>query len=259
MPMHGMGGLMGGQMGGGQMGGQMGGGQNFGGAHPNAKTRLCTHWAESGSCGTGDRCGFAHGDADLRQPGSYGRVFKDPAMQAQAQAQVPGMMMPGMAMGGSGMAQPTGIRVQNDALLKTKLCSTFMQTGTCNYQDKCRFAHEEADLHRPGEAAMSRTDPSQEQQYPAQEPFSGEVAADPLVGPAMPPSTAPPQQPLSAVAELETQPAMTPIVPPVGGVDDTPLEFGASNGVKRSAEDAEVLEDSKRAKIEEPAVEAPST
>merc|ERR1712166_298934 len=219
------------------------GGQN-GNAHPNSKTRLCTHFAESGSCGSGDRCGFAHGDGDLRQPGTYGRMYANPALQPQAQSSPM-------------MGQTQAPRVQNDALLKTKLCSTFMQTGTCNYQHKCRFAHGEADLHRPGEAALTLQEPTQQQPVGAE--LAGQVSADPLVGPAMPPSTAPPEQPFSAAPEQETQPAMTPIVPPVGGVDDTPLDFGAaSNGVKRTAQDLEEEEDSKRAKMEDGAAAVPA-
>ena len=37
--------------------------------HPRWKTELCTHWLMHGSCSYGkERCNFAHGEDDLRQP-----------------------------------------------------------------------------------------------------------------------------------------------------------------------------------------------
>eukprot|EP00658_Telonema_sp_P-2_P080739 TRINITY_DN8100_c0_g1_i7.p1 TRINITY_DN8100_c0_g1~~TRINITY_DN8100_c0_g1_i7.p1 ORF type:complete len:399 (+),score=40.84 TRINITY_DN8100_c0_g1_i7:438-1634(+) len=92
-PPGGMGGFGGPPMGGGGYGGfggkgghDMGGKGNSGGKggdrgpHPNFKSKLCKRFTESGHCTFGERCGFAHGDHDLRQAGTYGAVFTSPGM-----------------------------------------------------------------------------------------------------------------------------------------------------------------------------------
>ncbi|KFM24953.1 Zinc finger CCCH domain-containing protein 36 [Auxenochlorella protothecoides] len=39
--------------------------KGFRGTEENSKTRLCTRWLE-GNCRFGNRCNFAHGEAELR-------------------------------------------------------------------------------------------------------------------------------------------------------------------------------------------------
>ena len=38
----------------------------------------------------------------------------------------------------------------NVHLFKTALCKTFSTTGSCQYNDRCKFAHGPQDLHQPG-------------------------------------------------------------------------------------------------------------
>jgi len=60
-----------------------------GAKHPNFKSKVCKRFSESGNCNFAERCGFAHGEADLRTPGSYGMTYQYPHLggaEAAAQA-----------------------------------------------------------------------------------------------------------------------------------------------------------------------------
>ena len=58
-------------------------------------------------------------------------------------------MQPNMQMGGYGM-QNSAKKGFNQHLYKTALCKTFTSTGSCTYNEKCKFAHGHQDLHEPG-------------------------------------------------------------------------------------------------------------
>eukprot|EP00294_Goniomonas_avonlea_P013446 CAMPEP_0114552848 /NCGR_PEP_ID=MMETSP0114-20121206/7339_1 /TAXON_ID=31324 /ORGANISM="Goniomonas sp, Strain m" /LENGTH=653 /DNA_ID=CAMNT_0001737743 /DNA_START=51 /DNA_END=2013 /DNA_ORIENTATION=- len=75
------------------------------------KTELCRYFDRSGACALGSRCGFAHGQSELREAGS-GLPDSRPA---------------------------------KEELYKTELCS-FFATGTCARGPRCGFAHGEVEL-----------------------------------------------------------------------------------------------------------------
>lgn len=83
-----------------------------GGGRPGAalfKTKLCTMFMQSGACSYGDRCSFAHGEAELQQmPQHFG------------------------GGGGGGFFQQQR---------KTRLCNRFNAPGGCPYGDACNFIH----------------------------------------------------------------------------------------------------------------------
>jgi len=80
------------------------------------KTQLCRHWERFGSCIAGLECGFAHGEAELRQGGLTERD-----------------------------------RFKTDFLRKTRMCAFYQRDGSCSLGEKCFFAHGEAELRsRPG-------------------------------------------------------------------------------------------------------------
>lgn len=91
--------------------------------NPAYRTQICTRWME-GSCQYGDRCNFAHGEEQLRQFGGTG----------------------------SGVARFTTVDVKsrsNDPAFRTKLCTRWAQ-GSCQYGDRCMFAHGEEQLRAFG-------------------------------------------------------------------------------------------------------------
>jgi hypothetical protein len=69
------------------------------------KTRLCENFSK-GTCAYGDKCNFAHGDAEL--------VKRE--------------------------------RPVSERPPKTRFCASFKETGTCSYGVRCNFAHSESEL-----------------------------------------------------------------------------------------------------------------
>lgn len=235
---HGMGGP-----GGHDGGNNPNGGAGQRGPHPNFKSKLCKRFQESGHCNFGERCGFAHGDHDLRQSGTYGQVFLNPGMSAPEGAAAPMDSMGGKGGYGGDMGGKGGYgggyggppdRGQNDGLLKTKLCVTHQRTGVCSFGDRCRFAHGEEELRAsdgPGQSNFQQQGYPQEQNSytgsgPATAPMTQNMAPTVMAAPNQEPAPA-------AVIIPAAEPAPPrPVMPPVGPSDCTPLDFG---GTKRAA------------------------
>ena len=114
---------------------QMGGGpgqsdQGNPSSDPAYRTKLCAHW-HAGKCQYGDRCIFAHGVSELRS-------FGDPDTMASSD---------GMG-GGGGEESSAGMASENPAY-RTQICTRWME-GSCQYGDRCNFAHGEDQLRQFG-------------------------------------------------------------------------------------------------------------
>eukprot|EP00658_Telonema_sp_P-2_P079570 TRINITY_DN771_c0_g1_i2.p1 TRINITY_DN771_c0_g1~~TRINITY_DN771_c0_g1_i2.p1 ORF type:complete len:451 (-),score=87.21 TRINITY_DN771_c0_g1_i2:332-1684(-) len=211
------------------------------GNHHNYKSRLCTNFSTNGSCSVNERCGFAHGEHELRVPGSYGRVFQNPHAQPPM-GQHPAAMMSHtgvavnpmfMGQGHGGYAAPMP-KKHDDRLLKTKVCKIFAAGRSCQYGDQCRFAHGEQELKAPGDVVASTV--------------LGAVAAIPSANPGPDPTTGqigvtPPP------AATTATPAEAPLVFAEGAevVAEQPATTAEEpNSLKRAAEDVEADPEAKR-------------
>lgn len=143
--------------------------------NPAFRTQICTRWAE-GSCQYGDRCNFAHGEEDLRPFGGSDRFDAeastkgDPAFRtklctrwAQGSCQYGDRCMfahgddqlrpfggTGPNTGARHAAADTSVRSEHgDPAFRTKLCTRWMQ-GSCQYGDRCNFAHGDEELRAYG-------------------------------------------------------------------------------------------------------------
>ena len=85
------------------------------------KTSLCTNFSEQGNCSYGDRCRYAHGPEDLREPGSQSQ---------QNFGGNGGGFMPQNGGNNYGQGRPQGV------------CRFFQQHNECKFGDNCRFSHE---------------------------------------------------------------------------------------------------------------------
>ena len=155
--------------------------------NPAYRTQICTRWME-GSCQYGDRCNFAHGEEQLRQFGGTGSGVtrfapvdiksrsNDPAYRtklctrwAQGACQYGDRCMFAhgeeqlRAFGGIDSSQAprrtTTAAENSDPAFRTKLCTRWLQ-GSCQYGDRCNFAHGEEQLRTygspvPGSRSMS--------------------------------------------------------------------------------------------------------
>jgi len=86
------------------------------------KTVLCKHFERDGECKFGDKCSFAHGEAELKQK----------ALPKAAQ----------------------------DPLYKTVLCKHFEQNGKCKFGRSCSFAHGKNELKRRPVATVRQPKPT---------------------------------------------------------------------------------------------------
>lgn len=115
------------------------------------KTRLCNTYTQQGHCDYGEKCKFAHGTEDLRQPpqGMGGGFNQNPGFMNQQQG-FPGNnggfmpMQGGMGGGiegvygggfGSGMGGGYGGNKQQG------VCRFFEQNGECRFGANCKFSH----------------------------------------------------------------------------------------------------------------------
>ena len=89
-PMGGFGGPMGGP---GGFGGPMGGpGMGMERKQQNdslLKTKLCVSFQRTGVCSFNERCRFAHGEHELRQPGEAAAMVQQPPMNVAPEAMAP--------------------------------------------------------------------------------------------------------------------------------------------------------------------------
>jgi hypothetical protein len=99
------------------------------------KTKLCKHFVTNGSCPFMEKCGFAHGPHELMPPG---------AAVAYGANTYPGFY-------GAPPTTPSVPDRPAGSLAKTRLCKSWMQTGTCAYPN-CTFAHGQHEL-RPRDGA----------------------------------------------------------------------------------------------------------
>ncbi len=99
-------------------------------ADPAFRTKLCAHW-HAGKCQYGDRCIFAHGVAELRS-------FGDPDMVEAA--------------GGTPTSSEETAPASENPAYRTQICTRWME-GSCQYGDRCNFAHGEEQLRQFGGTA----------------------------------------------------------------------------------------------------------
>ncbi len=103
------------------------------------KTVLCKHFGQSGTCSYGDKCQFAHGFQELKNPTSM-------SMTGGGNMNMNNMNMMGMNTGqGQGQDQ-TKKQPPNPSNFKIVKCKNFEQTGTCKYGSVCTFAHGDNEL-----------------------------------------------------------------------------------------------------------------
>lgn len=96
-------------------------------ADPAFRTKLCAHW-HAGKCQYGDRCIFAHGVAELR-------TFGDPDMVEAA--------------AGTPTPSDDSAPASENPAYRTQICTRWME-GSCQYGDRCNFAHGEEQLRQFG-------------------------------------------------------------------------------------------------------------
>jgi len=99
------------------------------------KSKLCHHFAQSGTCGRGEACGFAHGEHELGTMQTGGGAGAGDFMQ--------------MGKGGKGGPTTAEKELFN---FKTTPCNNWMNTGSCPRGERCSFAHGEGELMAPGQA-----------------------------------------------------------------------------------------------------------
>ncbi|KAK9865115.1 hypothetical protein WJX84_010406 [Apatococcus fuscideae] len=195
------------------------------------KTRICNKWRDS-ECPFGDMCNFAHGEHDLRPLPPEGeeilaRKFQGNPRPSIAQSDQgslrtgppgPGSGGASAALGGGAMGPPpAGLGGGNEGpqagkqgqqgdpaaaqrFFKTRLCNKFMNTGSCQYGETCKYAHGPSDIRQPNSLAGSEGQGGGhfQGQFPAPmqemgqnfDPYFGVMHGMPG-GPPMPPGGAP--------------------------------------------------------------------
>ena len=90
------------------------------------KTVLCKHFGQTGTCSYGDKCQFAHGYQELKNP-------------------IGGM--PPMSTNSSVSTDTSKVKnVPNPNNFKIVKCKNWETTGTCSYGSVCTFAHGDQEL-----------------------------------------------------------------------------------------------------------------
>ena len=105
-------------------------------ANPRYKTTLCKHFATAQGCSYGDKCQFAHGQAELR-------------LNSGAMNQ----------MGPMGM-NPYIEKAQNNVInYKIVKCKNWEKDNNCKYGAKCTFAHGDAELRNKSDNISHMSQP----------------------------------------------------------------------------------------------------
>lgn len=105
-------------------------------AHVNTnlfKTKLCRHFQSKGMCNMGDQCNFAHGEAELRYNSGGGANPEDPSAE-NGYFQKPAYN------------NNSSFNYSQSKYYKTVLCRNYQTKGSCQFGEKCKFAHGEEDL-----------------------------------------------------------------------------------------------------------------
>ena len=97
--------------------------------HPKYKSKMCPRYTVGMTCPHGDRCSYAHGEAELHSKSPPQR--RPPSPPRQRSPSSPQRREP----------RDTG------ALYKSKLCSNFLSGQVCPHGTHCTFAHGLADLN----------------------------------------------------------------------------------------------------------------
>lgn len=117
------------------------------------KRELCNTWTETGTCPYGQRCQYAHGEAELRvedadKPSAYKTVR---CRNFWEKGSCPyGKRCRFVHDEAIGFDDDKAKQVKRHPKYKTKICTTFTETGRCPYGDKCAFIHqpkEETDVN----------------------------------------------------------------------------------------------------------------
>ncbi|XP_023334238.1 uncharacterized protein LOC111705801 isoform X2 [Eurytemora carolleeae] len=111
------------------------------------KSSLCKHWAAKGRCDRGDACEFAHGKANLANPG-----------QSNSKTMMCRYVQSGQCKSGDACKfahDPSEIRKSvlvgdnfKSDIYKITLCKNFEANGFCSVGFNCLFAHGEGELRR---------------------------------------------------------------------------------------------------------------
>lgn len=102
------------------------------------KTVLCKHYGQSGTCSYGDKCQFAHGFQELKNPTSNSMTMN--LNNNNNNMNINNMM--GMNTG----QEQTKKQPPNPSNFKIVKCKNYEQTGTCKYGSVCTFAHGDNEL-----------------------------------------------------------------------------------------------------------------
>mmetsp|Transcript_56767 Transcript_56767/g.65044 ORF Transcript_56767/g.65044 Transcript_56767/m.65044 type:complete len:370 (+) Transcript_56767:46-1155(+) len=113
------------------------------------KTTICRHWEQTGNCQMASRCHFAHGKEELRSA-----TDPMPGGMMPRQQNFPPKFNPKMNLNEKSFPG-TDSNGSIPSNFKTVTCKYF-EKGFCKYQEKCNFAHGDADL-RPSFGGKSRS------------------------------------------------------------------------------------------------------
>eukprot|EP00286_Rhodomonas_abbreviata_P015081 CAMPEP_0181315846 /NCGR_PEP_ID=MMETSP1101-20121128/15587_1 /TAXON_ID=46948 /ORGANISM="Rhodomonas abbreviata, Strain Caron Lab Isolate" /LENGTH=439 /DNA_ID=CAMNT_0023423069 /DNA_START=284 /DNA_END=1603 /DNA_ORIENTATION=- len=114
-------------------------------AEPFFKTRKCKNWEQSGACPFGDRCNFAHGDAELRPADAAILLLATGGGAKPAARRI--TEGPGGDVGDRWDKRPNHGK-SGIGLYKTRMCKNFEASGACVFGDRCMFAHGAAELRK---------------------------------------------------------------------------------------------------------------
>jgi hypothetical protein len=103
------------------------------------KTKLCCSFTLQGTCPYDRRCMYAHGESDLRS-----------AEENHVDGIVSQDTLRAFLIRKTGIPPPVVIIDPAEAMIaerfKTKMCRGFTETGSCPYEERCMFAHGDAEL-----------------------------------------------------------------------------------------------------------------